>query len=92
MFPQAQSLVKINLGVCAWCSHNKHKYQIIVNLFKGKGCKSKTQTSHLNSCLFTFEKIREVSLHKHTYKILGQEENNKYQTIKYKTNSKTILK
>lgn len=64
MFPQAQSLVKINLCVCAWCSHNKHKYQIIVNLFKGKGCKSKTQTSHLNSCLFTFEKIRKVSLHK----------------------------
>ena len=54
----------------AWCSHNKYKYQIIVNLFKGKGCKSKTQTSHLNSCLFTIEK-RNFFKHKHAHKISG---------------------
>ena len=54
----------------AWCSHNKHKYQIIVNLFKGKGCKSKTQTSHLNSCLFTIEK-RNFFTQTYTRKISG---------------------
>ena len=58
----------------AWCSHNKHKYQIIVNLFKGKGCKSKTQTSHLNSCLFTIEK-RNFFTQTYTRKISGWKRN-----------------